>query len=538
MSRRNFLGAGGAGLTAMSLGRSKGLDTSGNDKGQESTKPNVLIIYADEHRADCLGVMGNPDVKTPHTDALAADGALFRNAFCPWPVCTPSRYSLLTGLNVRQHRGFSNRSTLDPGLPTFPEKLRDEGYETTAVGKMHFNPVHMDVGFDSLILCEQNGPGRLVDDYHRYLKERDLIDSIDLFDQVRSLREQAPGEYLETFGAGRSNLPEAHHSTTWIGDQAVGTLSKWSRDKPSALMVGFVKPHHPFDPPEPWEQMYDPERLAMLPGWTDDVQKRDIQYNEGYFKHTGLSRDSIRRIMRYYYASISHMDAQVGRMVRVLKERGLYDNTLIIYTADHGEYMGFHHMLLKGNFLYDPVVKVPLVIKFPRQEFSRSVSDALVSGIDVTATILRQTGIEPTEDMTGRALQSVCAGQDPGREYVVTEFTVRNFMMIRTRTHKLLHANDPDQSLFFDLRADPLEFKDLYHDAGKRAEVRYLKDKLLEWFQTQTEATAKVKRPRPQVKHVSPMTAAAMQKYIDRKMQEEIQRLSQSGTSMYGSMAK
>ncbi|MFA7160550.1 MAG: sulfatase-like hydrolase/transferase, partial [Kiritimatiellia bacterium] len=231
-------------------------------------KPNILIIYADEHRYDCLGAYGNTDIRTPHIDALAADGVLFENSFCPYPVCTPSRYSLLTGSYAHQHLGILNRSTLPAGLPVLPRLLRDAGYATAAIGKMHFTPTYLDVGFDKMLLAEQCGAGRYDDDYHRWLKAEGLCDRLDLIDQIPEFREQAPAEYWSAYGALRSDLDEAHHSTTWIGDRALEALEQWT-GKAQLLMVGFIKPHHPFDPPAPWDAMYDPAALALLPGWTE-----------------------------------------------------------------------------------------------------------------------------------------------------------------------------------------------------------------------------------------------------------------------------
>ncbi|MBF0244547.1 MAG: sulfatase-like hydrolase/transferase, partial [Planctomycetes bacterium] len=123
-------------------------------------KPNVVLIHADQHRSDCLGAYGNEEISTPNIDRLAADGLVFDNSFCPFPVCTPSRYSLLSGLYVHQHLGVSNLSTLPPGIVTFPQVFKEKGYRTTAVGKMHFTPTYLDVGFDNMLLAKQCGKGR------------------------------------------------------------------------------------------------------------------------------------------------------------------------------------------------------------------------------------------------------------------------------------------------------------------------------------------------------------------------------------------
>ena len=439
-------------------------------------RPNILVIYADQHRFDCLGAYGNPDIKTPNVDALAADGVLYRESFCPYPVCTPSRYSFLSGLYVHQHLGWSNRCTLPQGLPTLPRALRNAGYRTKAVGKMHFTPTYLDLGFEEMALSEQHGAGRYDDDYHRWLRDEGLCDGLDLMDQRGEYRKDAPQDYWDQVGAMASDLDEAHHSTTWIGDRAVETLEGWDGGG-HMLMAGFVKPHHPFDPPEPWSRMYDPDAMTILPGWVDEALPHDLAFSAGYFPHQELNEEKVRRAAAYYYATISQMDHHVGRMVDCLKRKGLYEDTVIVYTGDHGEFLGFHHLLLKGNHMYDPLIKVPLIIKFPSQVRAGEVSDALVNSIDMAPTLIRQAGLEAPETMAGLDLGDATADRDlmfaesgRGREY-----------MVRSRTHKLLLDRDETQSLFFDLEADPFELRNLYGDASCRNEIAGYRDALLRW---------------------------------------------------------
>ena len=276
-------------------------------------RPHVLVIHVDQHRLECLGAYGNREIKTPNIDSLAAGGVRYENSFCPYPVCTPSRYSLLSGLPVHEHRGSTNYCTLHPDIATFPRLLRANGYKTKAVGKMHFTPTYLDVGFDDLELSEQDGPGRWDDDYHRYLMQHGLVDLNDIEDQRREYREKARAEYRPSFGALVSNLPDEHHSTTWIGNRAVETLETWDETKPQLLMAGFIKPHHPFDPPAPWHEMYRPEELSLFPGWTDECLPRDYTYSKGYFDSATLTESALRRVTAYYYATISQIDHHVGR---------------------------------------------------------------------------------------------------------------------------------------------------------------------------------------------------------------------------------
>jgi len=441
-------------------------------------QPNILFIMTDQHRYDCLRTYGNDKIQTPHIDRLAADGVVFEQSFCSFPVCTPSRYSLLTGLYARQHLGQSNHSTIPSALETFPRTLKNAGYRTKAVGKMHLAPTYLDVGFEEMELAEQDGVGRFDDDYHRYLKDRAVVDRVDLMDQVKEYRDQAPRDYWEAFGAVESDVPEALHSTTWIGERALAAIDQWDGDG-NLLMASFIKPHHPFDPPAPWSRMYRPADLSLLPGWTDACPPHDLDMHAGYFPHRSLTEAVLKKVMAHYYGTISHIDFWVGKMIDRLKSRKMYEDTLVIFTSDHGEYMGFHHLLLKGGYLYDPLVQVPLIIKYPfsQHDHRRGIkSDALVSNVDIAPTVLRQAGCEPGPFMTGLDL----ASEPAGRKVVFAEGPGQQQYMLRSRDHKLLLRKHRDRSLFFDLQEDALELNNVFHHADYQREVHHYAEALAE----------------------------------------------------------
>jgi len=440
-------------------------------------RPNILIIHCDQLRWDSLGSFGNVTVHTPHIDRLAEDSVRFTNSFCTYPICTPSRYSLLSGLYVHQHGSRSNRSTLAPGINTFPRALLRAGYRTKAVGKMHFTPTYLDVGFEEMELAEQHGPGRLDDDYHRELIEHGLIDAVDLIDQSSNFRCRAPESYWQTYGAQQSDLPEEWHSTTWIADRAIRTLQGWS-DAANLLTIGFVKPHHPFDPPEPWNRMYDPNEIAIPEGWLDEVPARDQAYHAGYFPNSELTEGTLRRVIAHYYATISQIDHQIGRMLDLLKQKRLYDDSLIIFTGDHGEYLGFHHMILKGGYLYDPLMRVPLMIKFPGDESSGTARDTLVSNVDIAPTILSLLGIRPSPEMSGLDLASETAE----RTMVFAEARKSRMYMARSQHYKLLLGEDIEGSLLFDLGEDPLELTNCIGDPRYDAIFAELRDGIADWL--------------------------------------------------------
>lgn len=479
-------------------------------------RPHILIIHADQTRIDCLEAYGNKQVKTPHIDSLAADGLRFNNSFCAFPVCTPSRYSLLSGLPVHEHQGWNNRCTLPPGTTTFVSILRQRGYATKAVGKMHFTPTYLDVGFSAMELAEQDGPGRWDDDYHRYLRQLGLVDANDLEDQRSEYRKGARPSYWDTFGALPSNLQEKDYSTTWIAERAMETLQKWTAEQPALLMVGFIKPHHPFDPPEPWAHMYDPEKISLLPGWTPQIFPYDVR---GYFTNSNLTEAAVRRCAAYYYASISEIDHHVGRMLALLKSKGLYKNTAIIFTSDHGEYLGFHHQLLKSGQMYDPLAKVPLIVKLPGNRNAGSVINKLVSNIDLAPTILKMAGCKVPPTMKGLDLT------DPSTTREIVFCETGESVMARTLTRKLLYnARDPAQSLFFDLQHDPLEMTNAYGASAFKNDIEMLVKAIKAW-RPNTPGKAYLDENAPQIQQPNvPANNQAhreeMIEYYSRKMKE------------------
>ena len=241
-------------------------------------------------------------------------------------------------------------------------------------------------------------------------------------------------------------------------------------------MVGFIKPHHPFDPPAPWHKMYDPQKLTLLPGWTSENFPHDFQFSRGYFPYDRLTEAGLRRVMAYYYANISLIDRQVGRLIALLKEKRLYDNTLIVFTADHGEYMGFHHMILKANHMYDPLVKVPLLIKWPDSRRAGAVSERLVSNIDLAPTLCRAAGLCPDAGMHGEDLWA----DGPNRQIVFCEQGPP--VMARSRSWKLLVlGGPPEKDLVFNLFSDPLEMHNLAGTPQVREEVERLRAAIAAW---------------------------------------------------------
>jgi arylsulfatase A-like enzyme len=273
-------------------------------------------------------------------------------------------------------------------------------------------------------------------------------------------------------------LPDEHYSTTWIGREALRVLETWEGGG-HLLMVGFIKPHHPFDEPPPWSTLYNPDDLDLLPGWLPQCSEDDLRMNRGFFPHESLTPAALQRVMAQYYASITHIDTCVGEMVALLRARGLYDDTLIIYAADHGDYMGFHHLLLKGNYMYDPLTRVPLIVKHPGDRARGQRDDRLVSLLDVMPTIAVAADGEIPREIWG-TVQPL--DEDHARDYVFAE-TLEGDYMVRSTTHKLLYTfRDGVENQLIDLVADPLEQINLYDNPARRGVRDQLMEAFLRWL--------------------------------------------------------
>lgn len=341
---------------------------------------------------------------------------------------------------------------------------------------MHFAPTYLDVGFDELQLCEQDGQGRFEDDYHRDLRDAGRLDCIDIMDQRREYRAQAGTEYWETCGALPSDLPEALHSTTWIANRALGQMENWDASGGSLLMCGFVKPHHPFDPPAPWNELYNPDEIELLPGWSETLSECDAQFG-GYFPNAELTPEKMRRVTAYYFATISQIDFQLGRIIALLKAKGFYENTIIVFASDHGEYLGFHHLLLKSGPMYEPLMRVPLLIKFATNARAGTRETGLTMLTDLAPTLLQAAAVTPPATMKGRDLSA----NQSEREFIFAEDKLGQIVMARSARYKLLWSLDENQRRFFDLQNDPLETTNLLDDVNFADEIARHRAALANW---------------------------------------------------------
>jgi arylsulfatase A-like enzyme len=395
-------------------------------------RPNILLLMCDQLRKDALGCYGNPVVRTPHVDALAEGGVRFEHMYAAYPVCAPNRASIITGRYPSVHRLRTNGQRLPEGEVTLMEVLRDAGYATYGAGKMHFGPqwewpadgqpikdpdpstaispqppddAYPWYGFDRVALTEDHRMGP----YGDYLAAH----GYDVWDELHS------ASYPQS-ATVRSPFPEEHHQTTWITDRAIEFLAeRRPAGQPFFLWTSYVHPHHPFNPPAPYDTMYDPAEMplpvwdeAEVARWPEAYRRKFYALGEGH-EAVGLNRFTAadwQRIRAYYYGMVTQIDANIGRLLDLLRARGELDNTIVLFTADHGENLGDHRLLFKGT-TYDCVTNVPAIFYWPVGLRSRGAHvprarDLLCSSIDLMPTLLELASV-PAPDpspMQGRSL--------------------------------------------------------------------------------------------------------------------------------------
>jgi len=441
-------------------------------------RPNIMIIMADQLRADALGCYGNSIVQTPNIDRLAAEGVRFENCFVQNPVCMPSRSTIMTGRYPHVHRCVANGIKLSEDETTYPKVFRDAGYQTSAHGKIHLIPKqnrhlygnYHSYGFQVVNLAE--GDRSCPDDYHAWLK-RTNADVYEAWLKMHYTHKPIPNA-----------TPEELHEATWIRTQATNFMQH-NLNEPFLLYMSFFDPHPSLDPPLNFLDMYDPADMPS-PAQCEREHEDKPPYFAEWAKHKADFTDwDWKRAKAAYYGLVSLVDKQVGEAVRTLEELGLRDNTLVLFMSDHGELLGDHGYMEKGAFYYDCSVRVPLIISWPARLPQGRCISSLVQGLDIAPTLFDFAGIEIPRSVQGQSLRPLCTGErDKIRDYVLIEdkgalrvplFENVHAHTIRTERYKLTHYVGEGWGLLFDLIEDPDEFVNRYHDKSYESVVNELK---------------------------------------------------------------
>jgi len=439
-------------------------------------QPNILLIQADQHRYDCLGVHGHPLVRTPNLDRLAAQGVDFSHAFCPAPVCVPSRNSLLYGQWPTAHGAIANYPGEAPAPPpdrgriSFSRVLREAGYWLGLVGQWHIHP-H--------ISPQDEG-------FHEYIPES-------TYERWRTGQGLPPRPRTNRwFGEPDPMIAPEQSRLGWGAGEVIALLERAaSGEQPFFIRWDPSEPHLPNIVPEPYASMYAPEAVAPWPSFPDPlIGKPYIQAQQRRtWQIDGWTWDRWAPTVARYLGEISLLDAQVGRILAALERLGLAKSTLVVYTSDHGDLCGGHGMIDKHFVMYDDVTRVPLIVRWPGQARAGSTCPALIShGLDLAVTFCQAAGAPVPSGFQGASLLPLLQGaRENGRSYICatyhgSQFGLYSQRMLRERRWKYVWNPTAEDELY-DMDGDPGELHNRAADPACAGELARLRHALVAWME-------------------------------------------------------
>lgn len=501
-------------------------------------RPNVLVFVTDQQRYDHTGYAGNPLLRTPNIDRIARDGVQFARHYVNNPLCQPARATLFTGLTPRGHGVRTNGIPLDSAIPTMTGALLDAGYRTHASGKLHFQNYFPPRGANVDTTAQRVDP-------RTDLERRDLwqarrvtklpspyygLESTDFlgfhgdgtFGEYLQWLEQNSPDAVSLLSRGRpripptgadqswkSALPSELHYTTWTADRAIGFLEDQDRSgRPFFLWCSFSDPHHPYCPPAPYDDLYDPASVPMpmrRVGELDDlapffrqIYETDLQVS-GRAEATSISDEHLREIIAHTYGMIGLIDDNVGRVLNTLSAQGLSKETIVIFMSDHGDMLGDHWLLNKGPFHFEGLLRVPFVWSWPGHFVPGQRTTALSSHLDFAPTVLDLCGVPIPEGRTptereapamlppwpGRSLAGMLTGSGASVREVALIENDEDYLGLRLRTlvterwKITTYAGQPFGELF-DLVNDPGEMRNRWDDPAYLAVRDELRQRLLD----------------------------------------------------------
>lgn len=480
--------------------------------------PDIVFIITDQQRYDTIAALGASHMDTPNIDRLARNGVSFTQCHVTAPSCVPCRASLFTGYYPHTNGVLANGQ---PWSRTWVSDLAEAGYHCVNIGKMHTIPYDAKAGFHERFVVENKD---------RYLEGRWFFDEWDKALASHGLKKQQREEYRkrpdykDRLGAFTWDLPPALQSDNFVGDTTCWWLETKPVEKPLFMTIGFPGPHPPYDPtPEiaekymardvPLPDVTEAELADLVPPWVEKrVHDVEVDHDSVSWK-LSPTRDELHRMRAYYYANVEMIDIQVGRILDALEARGNLDNTIVIFTSDHGDNLGDHGLIQKWA-PYEEVTRVPLIISAPeRFKGGRSV-DALVQLFDLGPSILEWAGVSPDPTFEARSLNPALSEDDfGGRDHVFCEqagdvnMTGASYLtMVRSKTHKLVHFRGLEDGQLFDLTSEAGETKNLWH-APEAAKVKQdLMHALLEFH---IESVVQTRNARRLI--VSPREAVSLQ---------------------------
>ena len=480
-----------------------------------ASRPNVVFILSDQHNAKVLGHKGHPDVQTPNLDRMAEGGVSFQNAITQNPICTPSRTSWLSGQYCHNH-GYYGLSGPEPrGLPTVFGHFRAAGYRTAAIGKIHCpeNWVERDTDvFHETCHCGIDGRS---EEYTAYLEERGLTYKED-------------HEALHEFGdlgrqtvEGRPSMVSYEDGPEgWSVQKAIEFMECCSKeDTPFFVHVSLPKPHQCYTPAQRFWDLYDPAKLTLPPNSDYDmslkaphfrVEVKEWRETDWQLIDPKTFEAGRLRKLQGYLGNVSHVDHAVGELLDWLEQTGAGENTIVVYSSDHGDYACEHDIMEKApGICSDAITRIPMIWSWPGRFKAGHVAEELVESVDLVNTLCSLTGLDFVETADGKDISHMLSGeQGDVRSIAVTEFAWSK--SVRKGKYRLVHyvkemfsEEYPDGfGELYDLEEDPWEMKNLFFEPGYSGVVAELEQALLDWLITTTRA----RTINPAVQHISPQS--------------------------------
>lgn len=430
----------------------------------KTVPPNVLLIMTDQQRWDTLGCLGSPVVETPNLDYLAADGTVFTRAYSACPSCVPARAMLMTGKN-QWNVGILGMGSGQPPCgdleQTLPEHLAAAGYHTQLVGKAHFSPQRSLQGFHNTVLDESArvSDPHFVSDYARWFEQNKPGD-VDRYDH---------GIDMNSWMARPYHLPEYLHATNWTMNETIHFLERRDPTRPFFLVSSFTRPHSPYDAPPYYFEMYQEKEIppAAIGSWaTINDNPHDAKSPNAW--RGRRSDEEIRRARASYYGLITHIDHQIGRLIRYLQQNRLWENTIILFVSDHGDMLGDHHLWRK-TYAYEGSAHIPLIVRLPRamRHGIAAQVDAPVGIQDIMPTILDAAAVPIPSGVDGMSmLPLIQCAQVAWRPYLHGEHCTcyseeQEMQYLTDGRWKYIWFPRLGTEQLFDMVSDPLECTDL-----------------------------------------------------------------------------
>lgn len=436
-------------------------------------RPNVLLITVDHWFGRLLGSAGHPVIQTPTLDHLTATGTRFTQAYSESPVCVPARRALMTGTTPRTHGDRIFQQDLPmPDLPTLAQTFRDAGYQATAVGKLHVFPQRARIGFDDVILSEEGrSQWGVADDYERFLA-----------DNGHAGQAYAHGMSNNQYTSRPWHLPEDMHVTNWATQRMAETIVRRDPTRPGFWYLSYVAPHPPLTPPAEYLDMYDLDDIddIVIGDWVtrDADAPEQLRRRQAADSPIGFRPAEVRAAKRAFYAQCTYVDHQIRFVIGTLREQGLLDDTIILFTADHGDMLGDHELWAKRVF-YEKSANVPMLLVGPRDDdrvAAGATDDRLVGLQDVMPTLLDLAGIPAPDTIEGQSML------DAPRDILHGEYGEREeaTRMVHDGRYKLVYYPMGNVTQLFDVPADPLDEHDLSAEPEHADTVRRLQRVLVD----------------------------------------------------------